>query len=360
MEITNELTPIKSKSYSTIGDLLKAPVRSIISVTSRMEKCSERDFLYEWLYKNHYSKQTMEHNLTNRIKKISNKVCFDYFSKHCFNNLSLTDFKTKTILTEKSIAIITRLHTIEPSLCGTFIDYLMRRIICKIKYIDFNDSRVDRMVYVNKQIDIKNTNGNFCPTIIVDTSEPLRTFNKYNGVEYCNYDLYFKVKDKNSSIKNIMNDIFLISLCHGESFGGRPNTKKVEAILNEINNPEFYNDFVCPFYNYCDELVKDKKNIYLNPALGCIENNIPGDCDIIIDNKLIDIKCTIGDNSIYEILQLLGYCSLGQNNPKYNHIDIKEISIINLKKGIEYTYIIDNVTKDGLFKYLKILEGKTD
>ena len=49
-----------------------------------------------------------------------------------------------------------------------------------------------------------------------------------------------------------------------------------------------------------------------------------------------------------------------QITPKYNHIDIKEISIINLKKGIEYTYIIDNVTKDGLFKYLKILEGKTD
>jgi hypothetical protein len=81
---------------------------------------------------------------------------------------------------------------------------------------------------------------------------------------------------------------------------------------------------------------------------------IPSDCDIVIDDTLIDIKCTGGNKDISEILQLLGYASLLKYNPKYN-MRMNHICIINLLHGECKIYNIENILDDNLLDYVRLL-----
>ena len=102
---------------------------------------------------------------------------------------------------------------------------------------------------------------------------------------------------------------------------------------------------------------------------GWFKNNFPGtiyklklsqdldSIDITIDNLLIDIKCTIGDNNCYEILQLLGYSALLQNNPVYNK-NIQQISILNLLDGNIVFYDTTHINNTQYLEFLKILTQK--
>jgi len=447
MDLINRDTPIPLKKYKTFGELQDAPIRSVIQCITRMKPSSEKDILSEWLFNNHYLKKKMVGNLTDRIKNFNNKICFNHLCKHYFNNFDINDCKISEILPERSVNIIKKLHSIQPSLTGTFIDYLMRRIISEIKGNQFSDNRVKSILYKNNQIIYRDNLwrfrveyfAGFCqwniqeepniksPTIgtiqnnhtFIELSRKDEWLNiKYEGkngwvrykipdcignpvgiegniqeyidnpwlenigkghicsqmckcmiescnpwqetqcrLNYCQYECYHKVKNTGKyKIKDIIVDIFIVSLCHSECFGGCPNQEKVELILNEINNQQFYNDFIIPFHDYCKQLISNKTNIYLNPPTGCTQNNIPSDCDIILDNQLIDIKCTKGDNTISEILQLFGYSSLIHTNP-YINVDIKSISIINIFKGYEYIYDISNISSNSLLDYLKLLQG---
>ena len=111
----------------------------------------------------------------------------------------------------------------------------------------------------------------------------------------------------------------------------------------------------------CKELIKDKSDIFLNPAFGGeldeVEGSIPSDADLVIDDILIDIKCTKTSNPISEITQLLGYSSLIMLNKKYRK-NINKISIINMLSGIITTYNIDFVDKDDCVKYINLLTNK--
>ena len=136
---------IKSKKYKTIGDLKKAGINSIIQTTARMDTSSERDYLDKWLYDTHYSKKEMCGNLTDRIENITNKICYREIIKRCFNDVDiLSDNTTKQILSKPTVDFITELHSISPSIVGSFIDYLMRRIISELIGKEFIDSRSER------------------------------------------------------------------------------------------------------------------------------------------------------------------------------------------------------------------------
>jgi hypothetical protein len=65
-------TKLTSKTYKTIGELLKSPIRSIIIVSSKEKNKDVRLYLYEWLFKNYY----------NRIKNIANNPCYHYINKY--------------------------------------------------------------------------------------------------------------------------------------------------------------------------------------------------------------------------------------------------------------------------------------
>jgi hypothetical protein len=102
----DSLTLITSKKYKTIGELLKSPIKSIILVSNNEKNEDIKSYLYDWLYKNHYSNKRMAGSLTTRIKNISNQPCYYYIMKECFGNVVSSNFNKTTILNNECIVKI--------------------------------------------------------------------------------------------------------------------------------------------------------------------------------------------------------------------------------------------------------------
>jgi hypothetical protein len=140
-------TKLTSKTYKTIGELLKSPIRSIIIVSSKEKNKDVRLYLYEWLFKNYYNKKEMYGNLTNRIKNIANNPCYHYITKYCFENIDILNHNKTiiNILNVDCINFISSLHSIQASLIGTYLDYLLRRIICELikNYLNVNNDYIN-------------------------------------------------------------------------------------------------------------------------------------------------------------------------------------------------------------------------
>jgi hypothetical protein len=115
---------------------------------SKMKDSAERDYLIKWVFENYYLKKklkrTILRNLTAIIKdNFTNKISYCEIMRRCFDDVDiLNSNKTnKKILDEDSCKIIQQMHSINASLTGTFLDYLIRRIICEIRNTEFIDSR---------------------------------------------------------------------------------------------------------------------------------------------------------------------------------------------------------------------------
>lgn len=332
-------TKISSKKYKTIGDLLQAPILSIILVSVKQKDSNIKSYLFEWLYQNHYSKIIMSGNLTNRIKNISNQTCYYYIIKNVFNNIDIlqNNKQIKQLLNNDCKIFIKSLHNIQCSLTGIFIDYLVRRIICEKTNKLFYDTRAE---------------GN----IAIDDKEFI-----FTKLPITMNDSYIYTKDTTLyKTKNILLEIFITSLSHTFAFGETPNQEQVNKIIHLLQNtPNIIELFYTPIEEVCAELLKNETDILLNQVLGYqipLLNNkiIPSDCDLVINDVLYDIKCTSKDNFIYEILQLLGYASLLGCIPKINK-KINNISVINLLQGYMTIYDISHITIEQMINYLKIL-----
>jgi hypothetical protein len=339
----NPNTLITSKKYKTIGNLLKAPIKSINVVASNELDENIRYYLYEWLWINHYSKKKMDGNLTMRIRMISNKPCYWYIMNHCFNKIDVLEQNTHiTILNNDCTQFIHSLHLIEPSLTGNFFDYLIRRFICDITNKPFYDSRAECECR-GERISIGINDKKFMFDAL-----PTSMYNSYQ-------------KTKNTSVyktETILSEIFITSLSHTFAFCGIPSNDKINDLLVIIKNINIY--VINSLKQFCIDLIKKRNDIELNPSLGHqipLLNNarIPADCDIIINETLYDIKCTVGNNNIYEILQLLGYASLKSSFNYPLRKKINTISIINLLQGYIINYNISNITSEHMIDYLKIL-----
>jgi hypothetical protein len=145
-EIIDNNTNISSKKYKSIDELLKAPIKNIILISINEKNDNIRGYLFEWLYINHYGKIEMDGNLTSRIRNINNVPCYYYIIKNVFNNIDILKYNktTKQILNNNCINFIKSLHIIDASMTGTFLDYLIRRIICEKTNKIFFDSRADK------------------------------------------------------------------------------------------------------------------------------------------------------------------------------------------------------------------------
>jgi hypothetical protein len=300
------------------------------------------------LYLNYYGKKEMDGNLTTRINNINNIPCYNYIIKNMFNNIDILQYNkiTKQILNNECIEFIKKLHIIDSSMTGIFLDYLIRRIICEKTNKIFFDSKAEHCCSYK-----------YGDNLRIDTVELLFSEKQFS-IDY-NY-LKFAKDTKLYKSKNILSSIFITSLSHIISFCRYFNEDKSNDILNLIQNtPDIIELFYIPLDNLCLKLLNNKTDILLNPSLGhnipLLENKrIPSDCDLVIDDILYDIKCTSGENLIYEILQLLGYASLLECNPKFNK-KIKNVSIINLLQGYIMNYDISYITKEQMINYLKIL-----
>ena len=104
---------------------------------------------------------------------------------------------------------------------------------------------------------------------------------------------------------------------------------------------------------FIDNLCKNKKNILCNPDLGNRELEILADADLIIDNEIIDFKCSknlIGEE-INDYIQIFIYACLYFIK---NNIKCKKISIINMQKNI--VYYIDLTNWNNYDNFINILK----
>src|SRR5688500_3562122 len=92
----NDQTPLSSKKYKTVGNLLKAPIKSIIFVTGYEKNDKVREYLCDWLFQNHYGKIHMSGILTWRVKQIANKPCYQYIIKNCFDGVDFMHTRRTT------------------------------------------------------------------------------------------------------------------------------------------------------------------------------------------------------------------------------------------------------------------------
>jgi hypothetical protein len=441
MQVTEDYK-INSKKYKTIGELLKAPPRSIKCLCSKLEDKAAKEYIVKLLL----PEIKMSGNLTNRIKSLNSSCISEYILSNVFNITSYKPFQITNII-DKNIAndIITPIYDINPSMCGTFFDYIVRRIIAEIKQEQFEDERLQTQIgrygYLKKnskndyffkkfsflQYDLCKKmwwfrTNDITYGVIYKYKEPIKDESKKCGtimfgdvlqcilkkdnymkiihnaeicyifcIEYieeleyypshtckykcsmhynCNYPLcrvesYTKIKDTiNYKTKDIIPEVFTSSICHGESFIECMQTptfinmktfgKMYSIISSEIFLENLTQHIINPLMQYFTNYIYNKP-VLLNPMLGGkYEYSIPADCDIVIGDVLIDIKCTSGDNSSYEIMQLLGYSALLQNNPTYNK-KINQISILNLLEGSILFYDTSHISNEQYLSFLKIL-----
>lgn len=395
--IIDESIVIKSKKYKTIGDLKNAGIKSIIQTTTRMDKCMGRDHLDKWLWETYYSKKKYAGNLTMRIANINNSICYREIMKRCFNGVDiLSNYINKEILSKTVIELIAELHSISPSMLGTFIDYLIRRIISELLGKMFKDSRSEcgsRASHsCNKPIinyDEKSIIElrEMCKDRYVMEGDKMKQLSKLNKgamikhlteiqdlekckltiecmnkcvLPVCQYLCYEKTKNTiEYKTKDIIAEIFITSLFHSQAFGQAPQQEHFNNFYEKLTKDNIISDILIPsLTELCIELIKNKSSILLNPVLGGgldgVNSSIPSDADLVIDDILFDIKCTKNNHPILEITQLLGYSSLMMLNKKYR-TKINKISIINILSGIITTYNIDFINQEQCISYIKIL-----
>lgn len=333
----NTDTKLTSKKYKTLGELLNAPIKSIILVSIHEKDTEIKNYLYEWLYLNHYHKKEMIGNLTSRVKNIANNPCYYYIVKNIFGGIDIKNYiiSNVQILNSECIEFMKIIHSIEPSLHGVFMDYLIRRIISEKMEKDFYDSKSELL---NGPEDFT------CDELTINMND--------------NYEISKNTKDYKT--KDIIKEIFITSLFHIMGITGILDKKSIVEILRLLKNTQnIIEILVIPLEELCNELIKNTDDILLNPALGfnipeLDDKHIPSDCDVIIDDVLYDIKCTSGNKEIYEILQLMGYASIINCSSELNK-KINTISIINLLRGYIIKYDISYIINEQMIEYLKIL-----
>jgi len=353
----NDDTIIASLRYNNIRDI-KEDIKYCINYTSHIKDIKLKKYLEDFLFENHYKMIFKSGSLTDRFKNINSNICYNSIYRNIFNNNYNDTIKKYNILPLKCTNIVKLLHNIDPSITGSFIDYLIRRIICELLNIEFDDSRaswcLDSVDHICNSEDCKYS-------IEFEYQDEEAVFKKICTLPYCRLHSYNLTKLTNQyKTPDIIEHIFITSLSHVEAFGACPNQDNVNRIL-EILGSNFF-DLYTPLMILCKNMIKNKETIKLNPVFGGklkspVDNyNIPSDADLIINDCLIDIKCTKNksNSKCCEILQLLGYSALSSFHTNNNN-KINKIMILNILEGSIYKIDISNITDENYENYIKFL-----
>jgi hypothetical protein len=353
----NDDTIIASLRYNNIRDI-KEDIKYCINYTSHLKDIKLKKYLEDFLFENHYKMIFKSGSLTDRFKNINSNICYNSIYRNIFNNNYNDTIKKYNILPLKCSNIVKLLHSIDPSITGSFIDYLIRRIICELLNIEFDDSRACRSLDSVDHI----CNSEDCRySIEFEYQDEEEVFKKICTLPYCRLHSYNLTKLTNRyKTPDIIEHIFITSLSHMEAFGACPNQDNVNKILDILKYNIF--DLYTPLMILCKNMIKNKETIKLNPVFGGklkspVDNyNIPSDADLIINDCLIDIKCTKNksNSKCCEILQLLGYSALSSFHTD-NNKKINKIMILNILEGSVYKIDISNITDKNYENYIKFL-----
>ncbi len=287
-----------------------------------LDKCIYKHALSFKTYLTENLDLTKKYNLDN----IQNKsiTCLELSKYYEFNDQILNKIKlNKLHISSNSLNFTIKLNkSVPPNIFGTFMDYYIRYMICKLQNKTFIDMRA------------KN---------IIDAIN-------YGGIGEAQYEDYkYEYDLLHDSYKNCMElnatilDIYNTSICSGFWFG----EVKYLQYSNKISGID-----TAELDKYLLNKINNKKNILCNPDLTNKELQIKGDADLIIDDELIDFKTSENNMGEYNknYVQLLIYCCLyyQQSNIKCN-----TITILNVISGYEYSIDISNWDYNLLLDLLK-------
>lgn len=251
--------------------------------------------------------------------KYKNITCSD-LSKIMVFDKNIRDLIKDININETDVKTIQNTNNISKSLFGQFIDYLIRYKISKNKKIKFQDNRSkyilskpqsyqelcmillmnDKICY--NEIDIV---SNFDEELLQDINTKL-VLEKYKSLpEYPCIKSYIKMCNGDRDV--YLPDILNASICHSLFFGNMNDLKYINYNEDIIDDESYKN-----ISKYITKKTKDSKNILLNPSLGNMKDfGIVADCDLIIDNELIDFKMsTSTGTNINDYIQLIIYACL--------------------------------------------------
>ena len=357
----NDDTIIASLRYNNIRDI-KDDIKYCINYTSHLKDIKLKRYLEDFLFENHYKMIFKSGSLTDRLKNINSNICYNSIYRNIFNNNYNDTIKKYNILPLKCSNIVKLLHSIDPSITGSFIDYLIRRIICELNNIEFYDRASWCLDSVDHICNCKDCR--YSIEFEYQDEDEVEVFKKICTLPYCRLHSYNLTKLTNIyKTQDIIKEIFITSLSHGEAFGECPNQDNVNRILEILSSNLF--DLYTPLMILCKNIIKNKETIKLNPVFGGklkspVDNyNIPSDADLIINDCLIDIKCTKNksNSKCCEILQLLGYSALSSFHTD-NNKKINKIMILNILEGSIYKIDISNITDKNYENYIKFLCNK--
>ena len=224
-------------------------------------------------------------------------------------------------------------NTKNPALVGTAFDYLMR--FC-LKY--YNQNSEDREWIAERSCDILDLfpiEGMIAQDII-----------KFAKDSYLGYLVDGKITEEllKSTLLLAQLDVFFRSAYIVENMGSVDDAD-IQELKNLINLVNF-DDFKAE--SYC----------LLNPTFGEASNLVRGaDADLVIDNKLIDIK-TVSSNYVTSKMfhQIIGYYLLGKiggiGNNKINGSTIEKIGFYFSRHGILKLYNIKDIIKSNRIPYV--------
>lgn len=309
-------------------DKIKEIIEKKNSEANNISETKKPKVKYPKIITDYYANYIPGSNLTSIVKKIATRKYYSFIKINCFSNKLFKPIIEKININNEHII---NLHKIQPSHCGVFFDYLFRHLISSLSKQKFYDSRALYMSSICK------------PKII-----------KYEKIEYDRSKCLSIVEDLNKNTIDIIPEIYIVSLSHNESFAGSLNISIViRQLMHIINNLEQFKNIVKEYSKYFGDIINISSTIpLLNPNVGTSE--LRADCDLIIGDTLIDIKCCSKDNEIYEKLQLFGYVSLFNKNCSDKRT-LKYVSILNPIQNIYKKYLIKGMT--GFDKYYFFLHG---
>ncbi len=243
---------------------------------------------------------------------------------------------------------ISELKELPSDIKGIFIDYLIRYTInCKLNRT-FEDSRCNFILSIEG--------------LIIDEEHIIFLANKFNistdNIVDCCEEVLHLIKNKlgecYDKLKNRIgdnNDVLNVSLCHSLFFG-KTDAWKYFDYFKENDLIEDNSQLNC----YIQRKISDKKCVLCNPTLGNSNLKICADGDLIIDDELIDMKCSkrfIGNN-LSDFIQLFIYATLYFIN---KGIKCTKLTIFNpILKYEKYINLSENM--DVYEKIVEILQNR--
>lgn len=272
--------------------------------------------------------------LTSRIKTILSYYDFNELLEKY--NITFTTNITNT----NKYDFINKLHNISPIDAGCFVDYLIRKILMKKK---FNDGRTDCIISCKWFLTEEQQDDAIC-NIIENNEENDYSFSCIHNFNE-NNDFWYSWKENlpNYYKSNSNENIFLTSIAHNVFFNRFPEIDIIKTFIKEI---KISKNEIKKFSSDIHNIFSQYSKIDCNPTLST--GNITADCDLICDNKIIDIKCQKNNKENENLMQLIGYSVLSKK-------DINQVEIYNPLLGQIINYDISLwkiIDRNNFFKFL--------